>query len=101
MRPHTEARDAAPVAKHPSSSVETVRVRLLGSFQVSVGERNIEGKEWRLRKAATLLKLLALAPNHRLHREQAMETLWPELGARAASNNLGVTLHGARRTLEP
>jgi predicted ATPase/DNA-binding SARP family transcriptional activator/DNA-binding CsgD family transcriptional regulator len=101
MRPHTEAKDAAPVAKHPSWNIETVRVRLLGGFQVSVGERIIEGNEWRLRKAASLLKLLALAPNHRLHREQAMETLWPELGARAASNNLRGALHVARRTLEP
>jgi predicted ATPase/DNA-binding SARP family transcriptional activator/DNA-binding CsgD family transcriptional regulator len=101
MRSHTEARDTAPVTEHPGSNVETVRVRLLGGFQVSVGERIIEGSEWRLRKAASLLKLLAIAPNHRLHREQAMETLWPELGARAALNNLGGTLHVARRTLEP
>ena len=101
MGPHIEVRDAAPVAKHPGLNVETVRVRLLGGFQVSVGERIIEANEWRLRKAATLLKLLALASNHRLHREQAMETLWPELGARAALNNLGGTLHAARRTLEP
>jgi predicted ATPase/DNA-binding SARP family transcriptional activator/DNA-binding CsgD family transcriptional regulator len=101
MRSHTEARDAAPLAKGPGWNIETVRVRLLGGFQVSVGERIIEANEWRLRKAASLIKLLALAPNHRLHREQAMETLWSELGARAASNNLGGTLHAARRTLEP
>jgi DNA-binding SARP family transcriptional activator len=101
MRPHTEAKDAAPVAKHPGWNIETVRVRLLGGFQISVGERIIEGNEWHLRKAASLLKLLALAPNHRLHREQAMETLWSELGARAASNNLRGALHVARRTLEP
>src|SRR5215218_1281581 len=101
MRPHTEAKDAAPVAKHPSWNIETVRVRLLGGFQVSVGERIIEGNEWRLRKAASLLKLLALAPNHRLHRERAMDLLWPELGLRAASNNLRQTLHVARKSLHP
>ena len=38
---------------------------------------------------------------HRLHREQVMDTLWPELGMRAASNNLRQTLHTARRTLDP
>jgi len=53
-----------------------------------------------MRKAASLVKLLALAPGHRLHREQAMETLWPELGRQAASNNLRQTLHAARRALE-
>ena len=74
MPPHTrgQRRNAS---CHPGWNIETVRVRLLGGFQVSVG-RIIEGNEWRLRKAASLLKLLALAPNHRLHREQAMETLW-------------------------
>ena len=42
-----------------------MRVWLLGDFRVSVGSRNIEDSQWRLRKAAVLLKLLALAPGHR------------------------------------
>ena len=63
---------------------EPMRVWLLGGFRVSVGSRTIEGDAWRLRKAAALVKLLALAPDHRLHREQAMDLLWPELGTKAA-----------------
>ena len=60
------------------------------------------GKDaWRLRKAAALVKLLALEPNHRMHKEQAMDLLWPHLGARAGANNLHRTLHVARRVLEP
>ncbi|MDQ3862995.1 MAG: transcriptional regulator, partial [Actinomycetota bacterium] len=54
-----------------------------------------------MRKAASLVKLLALAAGHHLHREQAMETLWPELGRQAASNNLRQGLHAARRALDP
>jgi len=34
-----------------------------------------------------LIKLLALARGHRLHREQAMEYLWPGLDPEAAANN--------------
>ena len=41
---------------------EAIRIRLLGGFRVSVGPRSIEGEAWRLRKAASLIKLLALAP---------------------------------------
>jgi DNA-binding SARP family transcriptional activator len=78
-----------------------VRVWLLGGFRVSVGSRSIGEEEWRLRKAGSLVKLLALAPGHRLHREQAMERLWPNLGPRAAANNLHHALHVARRLLEP
>ena len=47
------------------------------------------------------MKLLTLAPGHRLHREQVMETLWPKLSVHKASNNLHQCLHAARRAFEP
>jgi predicted ATPase/DNA-binding SARP family transcriptional activator len=80
---------------------EAVRVWLLGGFRVLAANRIIEDNEWRLRKAASLVKLLALSPGHRLHREQVMDALWPDLGKKAASNNLRQTLHAARRAFEP
>jgi len=80
---------------------ETVRIGLLGRFSISVGERKVDEGAWRLRKAASLLKLLALAPGHRMHRERAMDLLWPESGKKAASNNLRQTIHVARKTLHP
>jgi DNA-binding SARP family transcriptional activator len=80
---------------------KAVRVWLLGGFRVSVGSRIIEDKRWRLKKAATLVKLLALAPGHRLHREQTMDLLWPDLGKKAVSNNLRQALYAARRILAP
>ncbi len=76
-----------------------MRVWLLGGFRVSVGSRTIEGDTWRLKKAAAFVKLLALSPGHRLHREQVMDLLWPDSGRRAASNSLRQTLHAVRRTL--
>ena len=85
----------------PGGEPEPVRVWLLGGFRVMVGPRSIGEEEWRLKKAASLLKLLALAPGHQLHREQAMELLWPELEPEAALNNLHHVLHVARRILEP
>jgi predicted ATPase/DNA-binding SARP family transcriptional activator/DNA-binding CsgD family transcriptional regulator/Tfp pilus assembly protein PilF len=89
-------RPEAPTSKGP----EAVRVRLLGGFLVSVGSRTIRQDEWRSKKAA-LVKLLALAPGHRMHREQAMDLLWPDSGKRAASNNLRQVVYGARRVLDP
>jgi two-component SAPR family response regulator len=76
-------RSEASTGKRP----EAVRIWLLGGFRVSVGSRTIEEGAWRLRKAAALVKLLALASGHRLHREQVMDILWPDSGRRAASNN--------------
>jgi DNA-binding SARP family transcriptional activator len=84
-------------AKHSAA----LRIGLLGGFSVTVGNRKVDENAWRLRKAASLVKLLALASGHRLHRERAMDLLWPELGLRAASNNLRQALHVARRKLHP
>jgi predicted ATPase/DNA-binding SARP family transcriptional activator/DNA-binding CsgD family transcriptional regulator len=78
---------------------EAVRIWLLGGFRVTVGSKTVQEGAWRLRKAASLVKLLSLAVGHRMHREQAMELLWPELGKKAASNNLRQALHAARRAL--
>lgn len=79
---------------------ETVRVVLLGGFRVSVGSRTVGEGAWRLKKAASFVKLLALAPGHRLPRERMMESLWPGRDPGASANNLYHALHVARRTLE-
>src|SRR5215212_10191217 len=84
-----------------SGMPEAVRVWLLGGFRVSMGSRIVDEDRWRLKKAAGLVKLLALAPYHKMHRERVMDLLWPDLEAEAATNNLHRTLHSARRTLEP
>jgi DNA-binding SARP family transcriptional activator len=84
-----------------SGTHSALRIQLLGEFCVWVGGRRIEDAEWRLRKAKSLVKLLALAPARRLHREQVMDALWPDLDPDAAANNLHKTLHIARRALEP
>jgi DNA-binding SARP family transcriptional activator len=89
------------LAEGRAKELRALRIGLLGGFSISVGERKVDESAWRLRKAASLIKLLALAPGHRMHRERAMDLLWPELGLRAASNNLRQVLHVARRTLHP
>jgi DNA-binding SARP family transcriptional activator len=50
---------------------EVLCIGLLGAFSISVGDSVIAEDAWRLRKAKTLIKLLALAPEHRLHVEEA------------------------------
>ena len=84
----------------PDASAELC-VWLLGGFRVRVGGRDIDPAAWRLRKARSLVKLLALSPGGRLHREQVLEFLWPHLDPEAAANNFRKTLHVVRRTLEP
>jgi DNA-binding SARP family transcriptional activator len=76
-----------------------VRIRLLGGFDVQVDDVAVPADVWRLNKARSLLKLLALAEGNRLHRDAIVEALWPELGAVAGTNNLHQALHAARRAL--
>jgi predicted ATPase/DNA-binding SARP family transcriptional activator/DNA-binding CsgD family transcriptional regulator len=78
---------------------EALQISLLGGFRVRTGSRIIEEGEWHLRKAASLVKLLSLVPEHRLHRERVMDLFWPKLGPKAAAGNLRYALHHARRTL--
>jgi predicted ATPase/DNA-binding SARP family transcriptional activator/DNA-binding CsgD family transcriptional regulator len=95
----TRAKASPP--NNPAGKLEGLRIRLLGEFSVSIGTRTIEQNEWRLKRAASLVKLLALAPSHRLHREQVMDEMWPDSGKKAAANRLREALHAARRTLDP
>jgi DNA-binding SARP family transcriptional activator len=76
-------------------------ISLLGAFQVRVDGRIIVETDWPLRRARNLMKLLALAPDHQMHREQIIDFLWPEQTQDAAANNLHKALHVARHVLEP
>lgn len=89
---------AAPeLGRSPAGGVSSVaeertlaelRIELLGGCRVTVGARVVPEEAWRRRKAAAVLKLLALAPAHRFQREQLMEALWPDLEPHAAGANL-------------
>ena len=77
----------------------TVNVRLLGGFEVAVDGVPVPPEAWSRRQAASLVKLLALAPDRRLHREQVIEALWPGLSLEAAGPRLHKAAHYARRAL--
>jgi DNA-binding SARP family transcriptional activator len=77
----------------------TCSIRLMGGFEFEVNGRPVPTGAWRHRRGADLAKLLALAPGHRLHREQVMDALWPDMSPDAAGTNLRkATLH-LRRAL--
>lgn len=73
-------------------------VRLLGGFEVSTDGGVVSPDSWRSRRAADVVKLLALEKDHQLHREQIMSSLWPDLPPDAAGANLRKAVHYARRS---
>ncbi len=76
-----------------------LQIALLGGFRVSVAGRAVAPGAWRLDKARSLVKLLALAPGQHLTRDQIMELLWPDLEPTAAANNFYQALYAARQAL--
>ena len=79
----------------------TLTINLLGTFRVVVDGREVRDADWPRRKAQSLIKLLALQPQRRLHREQLIEALYPELERDQGASNLHRMVHIARHTLEP
>ena len=77
----------------------TVTLRLLGGFDVTVDGVPVVPEQWTRRQAASLVKVLALAPGRRLHREQLIEALWPGASVEAAGPRLHKAAHYARRAL--
>ena len=76
-----------------------VDIDLLGRFSVALDGRPVPDDAWRRRSAAALVKLLALQPGRRLHREQLMDLLWPDLLVAQAAPRLHKAAHYARAAL--
>lgn len=91
--------DAPRASQTASAGSGKLVICLLGSFRVVAGSRLLGEDGWRLHKAKSLIKLLALAPNHRLLRDQVVAILWPDGVPETASSNFHRTLYVARRAL--
>ena len=76
-----------------------MHVRLLGGFGVEVDGRTVDASRWRLTKARTVVKLLALDPVQRLHREYLLDLLWPDLAPVGGCQQPAPGLDVARRAL--
>jgi DNA-binding SARP family transcriptional activator len=81
-----------------STATASIRIFLLGRFEVVREERILPAAAWTRRKAAALMARLAL--ERRLVKDQAIDFLWPEADPTAGANNLYRTLHALRQTLD-
>src|SRR5438105_7002026 len=78
-----------------------LKVSTLGRFEIRRDHTPLTGGNWSRRKVCDLFKLLLSAEQHRLHREQIQEILWPTSTGEQAANSFGKTLYLLRRALEP
>jgi len=75
-------------------------ITVLGGFSVTVDGVTTAPRSWAHRNAATLLKILALAPGHRLHRERVMDLMWPDESPDRSAPRLHKAAHFARRATD-
>ncbi|MFJ5830731.1 ATP-binding protein [Streptomyces sp. NPDC093089] len=87
--------------QHRSTAAPLLRLHLFGGFRATRDSGPAPAERWPRPGARTLVKLLAVAPDHQLHRQLVMEACWPEADRAAALGSLRVALHAARRALEP
>ncbi len=102
---------------HPETAVSAISQRLveqfqrvpppplqivtLGRFEARQGQRRVEQRALRQRRAGELLALLALAPGRSLSTEEIIEALWPERELAAAQTAIHHATSALRRALEP
>ena len=84
----------------PSPASPRLRAQLFGDLRVFIDAKEVPLWTWRSKKAVSLLGLLLHHRGDPLHREQAMESLWPEGDPERSGKNLNVALTALRRGLE-
>jgi len=78
---------------------QTVEIKLLGTFEVVLDGSPVASDQWPRRQAASLVKVLALAPGRQRHREQLVDLMWPDLSVTEAAPRLHKLAHYARVAL--
>jgi DNA-binding SARP family transcriptional activator/tetratricopeptide (TPR) repeat protein len=79
--------------------VVRVEIGLLGTFTVGIDGVELPPDRWHRRSAAALVKLLALQPRTRLHRDRVIDALWPDVDLDTALPRLHKAAHFARHVL--
>ena len=74
-----------------------VNVTLLGRFEVAIDGEVVPASNWGRRHPAALVKVLAMATGHALHREQVIDVVWPDDRVDQATPKLHKAAHYARR----
>jgi DNA-binding SARP family transcriptional activator len=79
----------------------TVRVWVLGGFDVHVAHEPVSASAWRSRQARSLLKILVSRQGRPLTRSALCELLWPDDDPQRTGHRLSVLLSAVRTVLDP
>ncbi len=80
---------------------EPLHIRLLGAFELKVGNRLVPGESWKRKQARDIFKVLCLQYPFSCSQEQLMETFWPGAAPSKARSSLWAEISYMRTQLEP
>lgn len=78
----------------------SLRLELLGPFQVKVAGETLPMECWKSRKALLLLKYLATRYGEKTPSDILIDLLWPDYEFEVSMHNLHTTMYFLRRTLK-
>jgi DNA-binding SARP family transcriptional activator len=67
---------------------ERACIRLLGGLEIGIGEQRVALGDSGRRDPLRLAGYLALCPGRRAHRDQVIDSLWPDVGLDGVANRL-------------
>ncbi len=82
------------------ASVPRLSARLFGELRVELDDADVPIWSWRSKRAVSLLAILLQRRGQPLHRDEAIEWLWPTADPERAGKHLNVALSALRRGLE-
>ena len=82
-----------------ASEPESVRIKLFGTFELSVDGNKIDSEMFKTRKVSGILKYILASPGKPVSREKMAAAFWPDSDAKAANNSLRVALFELRKAL--
>ncbi len=88
-----------PAIQFLDAETPLLQLKLLGDFEVIVGDRRIEEDDWRRKAARLMLEILAMVPTHSLTRAELCELIWPDRDFLLSRNNLYSVVSCVRETL--
>ncbi|MGQ0609405.1 MAG: tetratricopeptide repeat protein [Chloroflexota bacterium] len=90
--------------KHPavngSADAPRLSARLFGELRIELDGTEVPTWSWRSKRAVSLLALLLQRRGQPLHRDEAIEWLWPAADPERAGKHLNVALSALRRGLD-